>query len=101
MEQKQRGCPSRQPLLLPFYLFLFLSVYQPTSPVSEQHIDLLKIENRGYFTLAKMRVHHRLPFLIFTCPVIRRSGLVRLSYRNRGLDAAAEGACSRANFTFS
>jgi len=56
--------------LIKFLKNLFLSVDQPTGPVSEQDVDLLQIQHCSNFALTEMRMHHRLPFLIFTCPIV-------------------------------
>ena len=77
---------------------LNLCVYQSASPVTEQYVDFLEIQNRRYFSLAEMRVHHRLSLTVFACPVVRRSRF-RFAHCHRGFYAAVERAGRRAYFT--
>ena len=44
---------------------------EPANPISEENVDLFRLDHRRYFAQAEGRVQHRLPFAISARPIIR------------------------------
>lgn len=70
----------------------FLSVKHLSSAVAEENLDLSSVENRGYFTVAELIVHHRLALFIGTIAIIRSSDLA-FAHVHRGFYTAGKCAC--------
>ena len=43
---------------------------EPANPISEENVDLFRLDHRRYFAQAEGRVQHRLPFAIGARPII-------------------------------
>ena len=51
-----------------------LCMNEAAHPIGKQHVDLARVDDRGYFTFAKIRMHHDL------APPIRASAIIWHAY---------------------